>query len=395
MRKEIIKYTVIFLTISMVADCRKSYAPPEITANHMFLTVDGLINMNANSQSSFKLTRSQKLSDTFPSLAELGATVNIMNGAGISYPLTDTGSNGIYVTAVLTLDPSEKYILSFTTKDGNEYASDPLVPKRTPPIDSVSWIIGFDNITQTNALNIFVNTHDPANNTHLYRWDFTETWEHDAQNRSYWIVKDGLIDISPDTTSKNWHCWNNTSSTDILLGSSDRLSSDIISMAPLKKIYQNDPRLNLRYSILVRQYALDAPAYDYWALVQKQSQSLGGLFDIQPAQLTGNMHNLKAPDQPVYGYVSASTVEEQRIFINNWELPLWQSIPIQCTEKAFYPDSIPGDTLWYRYYSNHDPNFTFYTFSRGIKNKRDQIFMSTSCFDCTFQGGSTIRPSFW
>ena len=127
MRKEIVIYALIIVTVSIMADCRKSYAPPEINSNHLYLTVDGVINTSPNSISSFKLTRSQKLSDTSLFIPELSATVNIVNAAGISYPLTDTGSDGIYVSTMLTLDPSQKYILSVTTKNGNQYASDPVI----------------------------------------------------------------------------------------------------------------------------------------------------------------------------------------------------------------------------------------------------------------------------
>ena len=79
MWKEIVKYALIFFAVCIVTDCRKSYAPPEVNYNHLFLTVDGLINITPNSISSIKLTRSQNLSDTIASIPELGATVNIMS----------------------------------------------------------------------------------------------------------------------------------------------------------------------------------------------------------------------------------------------------------------------------------------------------------------------------
>ena len=125
----------------------------------------------------------------------------------------------------------------------------------------------------------------------------------------------------------NWQCWSNASSSNIFLGSSENLSADIIPQTLINRIYYNDPRMDVEYSILVRQYALDAPAYDYWTLVQKQSKTLGGLFDMIPAQLTGNFHNLKNPAEPVYGYVSASAIQEQRIFINHKQIPDWTIHP--------------------------------------------------------------------
>jgi len=401
MRKEIINYTLIFLTLSMVADCRKSYAPPETNSNHLYLSVDGVINTSTNGVSSFKLTRSQKLTDTFPSIPELGATVYIKNGAGISYLLADTGSNGIYLSNLLTLDPAQQYVLYVTTKDGNQYASDPVTSVQTPPIDSVYWTVGIDGATGIQAVNVLLNTHDPSNNTRLYRWDYTETWEHESIYNSPYLVQNNKIVLVNDSTQHAWHCWSNASSTNILLGSSAGLSTDIISQAPIARIYQNDPRMDNRYSMLVRQYALDAAAYDYWALVQKQSETLGGLFDIQPSQLIGNMHNLKVPDEPVYGYISASTVQEKRIFISNQDLLGWKSVPIQkCAQSVYFLDT-PEQNDLYTYY-NTDPNFTFYEFGFIPSNLPGggligplQFLITPACIDCTFQGGSTIRPPFW
>ena len=164
---------------------------------------------------------------------------------------------------------------------------------QTPPIDSVYWTLGADGASGEEAINIFLNTHDPTNNTRLYRWDFIETWEHESLYKTPYLVIDGKIVLVNDSTQHNWHCWSSALSTNILLGSSAALSSDIISQAPIARIYRNDSRMDSRYSMLVRQYAIDESTFDYWELVQKQSETLGGLFDIQPAQLTGNMHNQK------------------------------------------------------------------------------------------------------
>jgi len=394
MRKEVIKYILIFFTVSMVADCRKSFAPPELNYNHLYLAVDGFINTTPNSISNIKLTRSQKLSDTVPSIPERGATVTIKNTAGGSYPLIDTGSNGIYVSAALTLDPVQQYFLSITTSDGSQYVSDPVTPKQTPPIDSVTWALAPDGAADSEAVKIYVNTHDPSNSTHYYRWDFIETWTHEPLFRTFYLVQNKQIVYVSDTTLHAWHCWTTLPSTNILLGSSAGLNADIISQALIYKVYQNDPRMDIKYSILVRQYAIDTSAYDYWLLVQKQSQSLGGLFDIIPSQLVGNVHNLTKPSEPVYGYISASSVQQQRIFISNQDLPGWKSVPTQqCLQDVFTPEPSLGQRLFD--YNNIDPNFTFYRFDSSSLTGPVQILISPGCIDCTFQGGSTIKPSFW
>jgi len=64
MLKNVFKYGMMGMAVFSFCCCRKSYAPPEVNANHLFLSVDGLINTGPNNISTFKLTRSQKLSDT-------------------------------------------------------------------------------------------------------------------------------------------------------------------------------------------------------------------------------------------------------------------------------------------------------------------------------------------
>ncbi len=335
------------------------------------------------------------LNDTTPSIPELGATVAIQSSDGsASFTMKDTGSNGIYVSDALTLDITRQYILFVISADGEKFASDAITPKQTPPIDSLNWTLGFDGASNSQVINIYANTHDPSGNTQFYRWDFTETWEHESIHRANYLIVNTHPVYIDDSTQHNWHCWSNALSTNILVGTSAGLSGDVISQAQINRIYQNDPRMDVKYSILVRQYAIDAAAYDYWSRVQKQSQTLGGLFDIIPAQLKGNMHNLTVPSEPVYGYISASTVEQQRLFISNQNLPDWKSVPTQkCNGYIFTPDPalLQVSTIYY----NKDPNFSFYDFGTDSNGQQTQILMTTACLDCTFQGGSTIKPPFW
>src|ERR1700759_3204002 len=158
MRRKSIRYTGIFFIMIITADCRKVYTPQEISVNHLYLTVDGMINTGINGISSFKLTRSQMLNDTTPSIPELGATVVIQTANGSAdFTLRDTGSNGIYVSDPLTLDITRKYILSVISGDGEKYASDTITPKLTPPIDSINWTLGFDGAYNSQAINIYAN----------------------------------------------------------------------------------------------------------------------------------------------------------------------------------------------------------------------------------------------
>jgi hypothetical protein len=374
------------VAVFCTAKCRKAYDPPQFKTTNHFLAVDGFINTTANNSTNFTLTRSLNLDDTIPHFPELGAQVMIQDANGASYVLTDTGNNGIYVSDILNLDPNLKYHIVITLSGGNKYQSDPVTPKVAPPIDSLTWKLQDDPIALVPAITFYVSAHDPTNNTQYYRWDYVETWQHESFFRAEWLVRpDGHVDLrNPDEFV--YDCWSTGFSSSILLGTSVTLSSDVISQTPIAKFLKNDPKMDIGYSMLLSQYPLDAEAYKYWLTIQKNSQSLGGLSDIQPSQIKGNIHGVTNPADPVFGYISASSVTQKRVFINHHEsIPDWQSNPTFYCPEVFVG---LGNDLVYSY-----PDTSF-----GIQAVPANGVMELTkipCIDCRRQGGTTTKPSFW
>jgi hypothetical protein len=368
--------------------CRKAYEPPAIKASNHFLAIDGVINTGVNGISTLFVSRSLNLLDTLPNIPELNAQVMIVASNGAMYPLVDTGANGTYVSAPLNLDITQKYQVSVTTIEGNKYLSDPVTSKISPPIDSVTWQDLPDPLTGSDAVKIYVNSHDPTNNTRYYRWDYVETYIHHSYYQSYWYRVGNVIAPIDDPSQSTYTCWSTDNSSNILLGTSANLGPDVISQAPIASFAHNDPKMDVRYSALVRQYALDLNAYNYWLTVQKNSQSLGGLFDLQPAQIRGNIHGVTNPTDVVLGYVSASSVQEKRLFIDNNALG-WKSNPgVNCPIKIINTD--PVNTLVWGY---ADTTYDVYYFNTG--NPPTINITYKDCLDCRYQGGTNIQPPFW
>jgi hypothetical protein len=238
------------------------------------------------------------------------------------------------------------------------------------------------------AVRIYVNAHDLNNITHYYRWDYLQTHKHLSVYETPWGLANGLIypyDVNYSTHS----CWSTTGSANILIGSSIALSQDVISNALIANIPQNDPKMDIGSSFLVRQYPLTAEGYNYWLTVQKNSQSLGGLFDLQPAQINGNIHCTNNPKNPALGFVSASSVQEQRIYISNKSLPGWKSNPAySCTTYEVSLDQL--NLLAYNY---PDTSYGPYHFMGDFIVSL--IVAPKSCMDCRYQGGINIKPLFW
>ncbi|MDP9041709.1 MAG: DUF4249 domain-containing protein [Bacteroidota bacterium] len=379
-------YFLLFFV--MVICCRKIYNPPAITAGNHFFAIDGFINIGPNTSTSITVSRSLNLSDTIPNIPELGAQVVIRSSNGNTFALRDTAGNGVYISDVLNLDPTQNYQLDITGADGNKYLSDFVPAKQAPAIDSVSWELVNDPVTLAQAVNIYVNSHDPNNNTHYYRWDYLQTYKHLSVYESPWGEANGLI-FPYDPTYSTHSCWSTVPSSNILLGTSIALNQDVISHIQVANIVQNDPTMDIGSSFLIRQFPLTEQGYNYWVTVQKNSQSLGGLFDLQPAQIKGNLHCTTNPNNPALGYVSASSVQEKRIYISNKNLPGWKSNQFYvCPTEALLQDQLNlliynyGDTSYGPYHFEGD--FTVYL-----------VVAPKRCMDCRYQGGINIKPDFW
>jgi Domain of unknown function (DUF4249) len=387
--KMIAKPSSFFLFVFLMTfSCRKVYDPPAIKAGNHFLAVDGFIYSGSNIASTMTISRSLNLSDSVPNIPELHAQVSIQDTSGNSYPMFDTAGTGIYVSDLLTLDTGQKYRLAITTSDANKYISDFVSPKISPPIDSVTWELVNDPLTLQQAVNVYVNSHDAKNNTHYYRWDYLETYKHLSPLETAWGDSNGMTYPLPVLYSTHV-CWSTSLSTNILLGSSIALSQDVISHVQIADYQQNDPKMDIGNSILVRQYPLTAEAYNYWLTVQKNSQSLGGLFDLLPAQINGNLHCTTDPKNPALGYISASSITEQRIYISNHSLIGWKSNP----SYSCVLHDIGLDQLNLLIYNYPDTSYGPYHFEGDFTISL--IVAPKSCMDCRYQGGVNIQPSFW
>jgi hypothetical protein len=368
--------TIIIITVSV--QCVKPYNPPALQAKNNYLVVDGFINSGANQVTIIILSRTRSISDsTTETDPELGASIQIVSNDGTTYPLTETG-NGNYQSAALHLDNTKTYQLKITTSNSHQYHSDLVACANTPPIDSLTW-------QQPGDVNIYLYTHDPANNTHYYKWEYTETWEYKSPLQSFFVVKGDHIYVA-DSTDQIDSCWQSNLSTDILIGSSAALSEDVINQANIATILQNDERIFVRYSLLTRQRGITADAYKYWGIVQKNSEDRGGLFDLQPGQLVGNIHSETDPTEPVIGFINASTETESRLFIDHSEVSDWNVGPDKCDQKT-----IPQDPNDFSHYYYTDPDYTAYHYLTpgGL------VIAQKICLDCTIHGGTNKRPLYW
>ena len=307
---------LLWLLFPLVSGCLQPFNPPEISGGQGFLVVDGFLNAGGDT-TRIHLTRTQNLADGETPPAEVRAQVTIEGDRGASYPLREEKA-GHYVMTNVPVVAGQQYRLYIRTSGGQEYRSDYVPVKITPPIDSVNWELTGDGVQ------VYVNTRDPAANTRFYRWEFAETWEFTVPYSFAYTYRAGEKEYNTENTAR---CWTTTFSRNVVLGTSARLSEDVIYQYPLVTLPVSSEKHQLRYSILVKQYALTQDGYDYWQNLKRNTESLGTLFDPQPSQVSGNIASVNNPGEPVFGFFSAYSVQEKRIFITRNQLPItWRRI---------------------------------------------------------------------
>lgn len=381
MRNGSYKIFFVEITVMLMLGCKEVYNPPAIAAENQYLVVDGSI-VNGDDSTIIILSRTRNLADTGSKFPELGAQVMVLGETSGVFSLQEMG-DGKYAIDQLNLNTGEQCQLKIIRSNGKEYLSETISIKQTPAIDSISWKL------DTGGVWIYVNTHDPLNNTWYYRWNFTDVWRYHTCFETIFDVQGG--ELINRTQPYIYRCYSSKNSTDILVGSSIKLSQDVIYQYPIQYIHFGDERISSRYSTLVRQFAISPNTYNYWQNLKKNTEQLGTLFDAQPSQLVGNIHCTSSPNEPVLGYVDGSTLETKRILVTDESvigrryLPYYYDKGCATFVKsidsvfAYFPDTGPRE--WVFIGTTSPPGGFIYT--------------TIYCGDCRYHGGTNIKPDFF
>src|SRR6185295_5018092 len=324
------KYLILLvyvLIIFLFGKCKQEYDPHIETKTTGLLVVEGFIN-SGQGPTTIHLSRSSDLENTTFN-PEPSAQVNVEGEDGSSFLLFDSG-NGEYGNAQIALNAGVKYRLYIRTMDGKEYVSDYTAVKYTPPIDSITWQI------ENDGLRLYANANDPQNSTKYYQWKYEETWEfHSAYYNNLIYIVDPVTNVPtavaykyPDQHNDTtiYKCWNTLNSSTIILGSTEKLASDVVYL-PVQYIEPHSEKLSVLYSINLRQYAISHDEYLFLQKMKKNTEQLGTIFDPQPSEISGNLHCVTDPEETVIGYIEVAQEQVMRIFISNSQVPDWNYDP--------------------------------------------------------------------
>jgi Domain of unknown function (DUF4249) len=383
------KNALFVLMVIALAGCKERYESPVKSVTTGYLVMEGVINSGPGN-TTIILSRSMPL-DSAGKVYEQGAGVKLQGEDNSSVSLFEQ-SAGHYSVDNLSLNSAVKYRISIQTAGGKEYRSDFAPVLANPPIDSISWQ------RENGGVQMYINTHNPLNNTRYYQWEYDETWEFHSKYYTFLkyqvqqlpgqeIYSVVFRDSTHFSYDPNIHtCWQFNSSKKLLLGSTAKLSQDIVYL-PIASIPKNSWELSVLYSIKVRQYAWTKEGYNFLDIMRKNTEIIGSVFDAQPSQLNGNIHCITDPAEQVIGFFNISPVREKRIFISINDVPGWNYNPgCFLVTIANNSDSIKhyGVNLMPSEVGLQSPSGAIITFTAA----------NPVCIDCTLSG-TNVKPVYW
>lgn len=369
------KSLLYIIILILFFGCIEEYTPKNIEEVSNLLVVEGTV---TDHESVFKLSRSVGLSEQLTGEEAINdASVFVEKENGERLFGTFSG-NGNYVVHTGELDKETKYRLHLVI-EGEEYNSEFLTPLFTPEIDSLS----LTKRAKGEPVYLCVSTHDPDDQSRYYLWSYKEIWEVKAELfANYGYLNDEFIYFSSMTSENTYYCWGRDSSKIMLIGSSEKLSENLIYQNRLKEIPCSDDRLSILYYAMVKQIQIRKEAYDYYYNIQKNVEQTGSIFTPVPSEMKGNIHCITNPDLPVIGYIDVSTtIAKDTFFPSNTDI--YEAPRTYCglrvTSDPDYAYPVYG---YYEYYPlDEPPRLTF---------------APHECVDCRLKSkASKNKPDFW
>lgn len=326
-----------------------------------------------------------------------GCNVKIMSETGTAYVFHENDP-GEYQSDIPddALIYNTAYQLIVKTPEGIEFESDFDTLYQSSPIDSIYWEVeSYQSSSEAhyNGLQFYTDLRANSELLKYYRWSVEETYELHTSYEidAYYVREFDSIVNRPISDSINV-CWSTNPVREIYTSSIENLTSNEKKKIELNYVSGIDPRLNVKYSILVKQFPLTKNAFTYWNNHKIASVESGGLYQIQPAQSVTNFRCLNNDSQRVLGYFWASSFTEKRIFFSGplinffSDCDLWVCEPPDCKLYSILK-GMGRDTVYLvgaEYFPSRPDLILYYG-----------ILFNQLCIDCTAEGATIVKPDFW
>lgn len=380
----ITKLTVLCAAIGIVllGACRDPFEPEVTETDLGILVVEGFIETNGE-ESKIILSRTAPVGQSSQFSKETRASVRLNSESGETWFFEEKNMGEYSLTA--TLDNNTRYRLEINSAGGRQYLSEWMQPVVSPEIGELGFI------RDQNGVEIYVSTQGNEA-AQYFLWTYEEHWIFRPAVRTVFKYNPETKDVEPRRDDERIDlCWNSNVFPKIILQNAARFENNTILQRELVRIRPNDERLMQRYSILVKQRAINQETYDFWEILRRNSDDIGGIFSPLPSLIRSNIEPISNPEETVIGFVSIGQSASKRLYIDNADVAPW---PVTIEDYKFC--RMETDTILVANYSS--------AFGSGQRLPAAPVMVETTtigfypvrrdCADCTLRG-SNVKPEFW
>jgi hypothetical protein len=169
------------------------------------------------------------------------------------------------------------------------------------------------------GIQFYIDFQIDADSSEFMRWELMETYEYHNPNYEGFIYSfDRVLRPLPDSLDDR-QCWITGHVNAIYTLDAANTTSSSYTHMPLHFVSNETQRLSYGYSLMVKQHAMDEPAFRYWDELKKNSHNQKGLYDRLPSITPSNISNVDDPHEQILGFFGVSGVTEKRVFIKEVE----------------------------------------------------------------------------
>jgi Domain of unknown function (DUF4249) len=332
-----IKHLSLFLIPILFNACIDPYEVDFNKKNSVFV-VEGLLTDDIQSPDTIKFIYSNYSNEIIEKtpVASVKASIVILPSQK-EVKLIEYGTGSFLPPTDLKINTSEKYILKFSLPDGQQFESTPETFTPTPSISKI-----YDKFNPASRLSengkellsaheIFIDFQDTPNQKNYYLWRYIhyeqilhcatcyESLYNEATESCNLPMPYYLRAPYYDYVCRNY-CYQ------IFKGKSINVMSDNLSDGQEIKgrFIAKIPFYYMAGCLVeIQQTCISPETYLFYKILEAQSQTNGGLVDVPPAAIVGNIKNLTNPTKKVIGYFGVANIQKTRYWLerDNASLP--------------------------------------------------------------------------
>ncbi|MEQ9230715.1 MAG: DUF4249 domain-containing protein [Cyclobacteriaceae bacterium] len=398
---EKIKRFWFVVMIVILGGCLEPISPEKINTEEL-LVIEAMITDQPTIQTVL-LSKTVPLSRSEAFNGEKGAEVWVEDGSGNQTHFLETKDGKYQTVAPFAAQLGTTYQLHVITRDGKEYESAVSTMVPTSPIDSV--YAEFELLPDppfdvyNGNFNFFVDSRTNINQNKYFRWIWNSTHQVNVPNPSRWLWTGGNTYIIRERGSENDHlqverCWSSDTTKQLHLKELLPGESQVIKQRLNKFHSLDDPRMKVRYSIEVKQYALSEESYRFWSLISESNAGQGFLFDTQVGTIVGNIRSVSDNSQTVLGFFEVVQEQSVREFFEPRDFAdegylIADPYIVDCSDEEPIITNVDqiGEFM--------EENGEDYTLCFFITTPPGAGFHLKKCSECTLYADSNKEPDFW